>query len=164
MAVILVGGGARSGKSRYSLELARARGGSLAFIATAERSDDDMSARIDRHRADRGPEFVTIEEPIEIVEAIQRSTADAIVVDCLTLWLSNLMAAGRDIAFETAKLSSIKTRAAVICVTNEVGCGIHPETSLGRRFRDEAGILNQRIGAAADEIYWMVFGHALRVK
>lgn len=164
MAIILIGGGARSGKSRHALDLARARGANLAFIATALRSDDDMAARIARHRADRSAEFRTIEEPIEIAGAIRGANADAIVIDCLTLWLSNIMRAGRDLAAETERVIAAADSPTVIFVTNEVGCGIHPETELGRKFRDEAGILNQRIGAAAHEIYWMVFGHPLRVK
>lgn len=167
MAVILVGGGARCGKSRYALELARSRGKRLAFLATARRVDADFSARIDRHRADRGPEFETIEEPVEIADAICRIDADAMVVDCLTLWLSNLMSSkNRDVAADSERVvaAAASSPAAIIFVTNEVGCGIHPETAIGREFRDRVGILNQRIGTAADEIYWMVFGHPLRVK
>ena len=164
MAVILIGGGARSGKSRFALELAKQRGSRLAFVATATRSDDDMSARIDRHRADRGPEFLTIEEPKDIAGAIGKSDADAIVVDCLTLWLANILR--KDISGETERLiaAAREASAAVIFVTNEVGCGIHPESEIGRRFRDQAGILNQRIAQAADEVYFMVFGQPLRVK
>ncbi len=164
MAVILIGGGARSGKSRYALQLAKQRGTRFAFIATATRSDEDMSARIDRHRADRGPEFETIEEPIEIAAAIRNIHADAIVVDCLTLWLANILRLDADT--ETANLidAARASTGAVIFVTNEVGCGIHPETEVGRDFRDRAGILNQRIADAADEVYFMVFGQAVRVK
>ncbi|MBZ5601013.1 MAG: bifunctional adenosylcobinamide kinase/adenosylcobinamide-phosphate guanylyltransferase [Acidobacteriia bacterium] len=164
MAVILIGGGARSGKSRYALELARMRAKRLAFIATARPVDDDMASRIARHRADRDPEFQTIEEPLEIADAIRSAGDGAIVVDCLTLWLSNLMVAKRDVAKEAERAIAAARQATVIFVTNEVGCSIHPETALGREFRDQAGILNQRIGAASDEIYWMVFGHPLRVK
>jgi len=164
VAVILIGGGARSGKSRYALQLAKQRGSRLAFIATATRSDEDMSARIDRHRADRPVDFITIEEPVELAAAIRDTDADAIVVDCLTLWLANIFK--RDIAEETERLtqSARATAATVIFVTNEVGCGIHPETPLGRKFRDEAGILNQRVGESADEIYWLIFGQPLRVR
>jgi len=167
VAVILVGGGARSGKSRYALELARKRGPRLVFLATAEPLDHEMVARIAQHRANRSPEFTTIEEPIEIGEAIRATDADAIVVDCLTLWLSNVMLAfGRDVDHDTEKLleAAQQSRAAVILVTNEVGCGIVPESTLGRDFRDRAGILNQRVAAVAEEVYWMVFGQALRVK
>jgi adenosylcobinamide kinase/adenosylcobinamide-phosphate guanylyltransferase len=163
-----VGGGARSGKSRYALELARKRGSRLIFLATAEALDQEMAHRIARHRAERGPDFTTVEEPLEIAEAIRKNAdADAIVIDCLTLWLSNLMLTfGRKVESEVDKFVSAAeaSRATVIAVTNEVGCGIVPESTLGRDFRDESGVLNQRVGAVADEIYWMVFGHPMRVK
>ena len=167
MAVILVGGGARSGKSRYALELARKRGPRLLFLATAEPLDHEMEARIARHRAERAPEFTTIEEPLEIGAAIARADADAIVVDCLTLWLSNVMLSfGRDVDHDTEKLieAAQQSKAAVVLITNEVGCGIVPESTLGRDFRDRTGILNQRAASVAEEVYWMVFGQALRVK
>lgn len=164
MAVVLIGGGARSGKSRYALELARQRGKRLAFIATATRMDADYSARIDRHRADRGDEFETIEEPVNIGAAIRKCAADAIVVDCLTLWLSNIWKSDVDGHTEQVIEAAKASPACVIFVTNELGCGLHPETEVGRKFRDLAGFLNQRVGAAADEVYWMVFGQALRVK
>lgn len=165
--MILVGGGARSGKSRHALDLARKRGSRLVFLATAQPLDHEMEARIARHRADRAPEFTTIEEPIEIGAAIAQTDADAIIVDCLTLWLSNVMLSfGRDPEHETDKLiaAARESKAAVIFVTNEVGCGIVPESTLGRDFRDRAGILNQRVAAVSEEVYWMVFGQSLRVK
>ena len=164
MAVILVGGGARSGKSRYALQLARQRGSRLAFIATATRSDADMSARIDRHRSDRSPEFETIEEPVAIARVIRDAAFDVLVIDCLTLWLANIFKL--DIAAETASLieTARASTATVIFVTNELGSGIHPETEIGRKFRDQAGILNQAIAGAADEVYYMIFGQPLRVK
>ena len=167
VAVILVGGGARSGKSRHALELARGRGERLVFLATAQACDAEMEARIAKHRADRGPEFSTIEEPLEIAGEIRAAGAEALVVDCLTLWLSNLMlASGRDVAAEIEKLldAARSSRAVVILVTNEVGCSIVPESALARDFRDHAGILNQRIASIADEVYWMVFGCPLRVR
>lgn len=167
MAVILVGGGARSGKSRYALELAKKHGDRLLFLATAQPFDHEMEARIARHRAERAPQFSTVEEPIEIGDAIAKADADAIVVDCLTLWLSNVMLTfGRDVERDTDKLMSAaqSSNAAVILVTNEVGCGIVPESTLGRDFRDHAGILNQRAASVAQEVYWMIFGQALRVK
>ncbi|MCU1340122.1 MAG: bifunctional adenosylcobinamide kinase/adenosylcobinamide-phosphate guanylyltransferase [Bryobacterales bacterium] len=159
MALVLVGGGARSGKSRWALERARKRGGRLVYIATAEALDEEMSLRIARHRADRGYEFETIEEPVELARAIRSSEGDAIVVDCLTLWLSNGMC---DV--EGTLTAAKEQSAEVIVVTNEVGCGIVPENALAREFRDRAGIVNQRFAEAADEVYWMVFGQALRVK
>lgn len=167
MAVILVGGGARSGKSTHALELARQRGPRLVFLATAEPFDQEMEARIARHREHRGARFETIEEPLEIAAAIQKIDADAVVIDCLTLWLSNVMHSfGRDVDREAEKLiaASRAAKTALIFVTNEVGCGIVPESTLGRDYRDHAGVLNQRVAAIADEVYWMVFGQPLRVK
>jgi adenosylcobinamide kinase / adenosylcobinamide-phosphate guanylyltransferase len=138
------------------------------FLATAEGYDEEMAARIARHRAERGEEFVTVEEPLEIGAAISKAgDVDAIVLDCLTIWLSNVMLTfGRDVSAEIEKLieAARASSAVVIAVTNEVGCGIVPESTLGRDFRDRAGILNQRVAAAADEVYWMIFGQALRVK
>jgi adenosylcobinamide kinase / adenosylcobinamide-phosphate guanylyltransferase len=166
MAIILIGGGSRSGKSRQALDIARSCGRRLGFIATAEALDDEMRERIRMHRQERGPDFTTIEEPLSLASAIGRhaSDFDAIVVDCLTLWLSNLATA--DIEPETAKLleAALASPAQVILVTNEVGCGIVPDNPVARRFRDDAGRLNQRVAEAAAEVYWMVFGCALRVK
>jgi adenosylcobinamide kinase / adenosylcobinamide-phosphate guanylyltransferase len=159
MALVLVGGGARSGKSRWALARARKRGGRLVFIATAEALDEEMADRIARHRADRGDEFVTVEEPLELARAIRSTQGDAIVVDCLTLWLSN------GIGDVEATIAAAKEHTAeVIFVTNEVGCGIVPDNALAREFRDRAGVMNQRFADAADEVYWMVFGQPLRVK
>jgi adenosylcobinamide kinase/adenosylcobinamide-phosphate guanylyltransferase len=168
VAIILIGGGARSGKSRHALEQARKRGSRLVFLATAETFDEEMARRVALHRAERGTEFSTIEEPLEIAAAIRNTQdADAIVLDCLTLWLSNLMLTfGRDVDAEIEKFieAARSSSAAVIAVTNEVGCGIVPDNALSRDFRDHAGILNQRVAAAADEVYWMIFGQPLRVK
>jgi adenosylcobinamide kinase/adenosylcobinamide-phosphate guanylyltransferase len=159
MAVVLVGGGSRSGKSRWALDRARKRGGRLVFIATAESLDEEMAGRIAKHRADRGEEFQTIEEPLELARAIRSVQGDAIVVDCLTLWLSNVAGDVED------TISAAKEHAGeVIFVTNEVGCGIVPDNALAREFRDRAGFVNQRFAEAADEVYWMVFGQPLRVK
>jgi adenosylcobinamide kinase/adenosylcobinamide-phosphate guanylyltransferase len=162
MALILVGGGARSGKSRWALERARKRGGRLVYIATAEALDDEMASRIARHRAERGNEFVTIEAPLDLASAIRSLACDAIVIDCLTLWLSNSM--GLEDKTDETIAAATESTAEVIVVTNEVGCGIVPENALAREFRDRAGIMNQRFAAAAAEVYFMAFGQALRVK
>jgi adenosylcobinamide kinase / adenosylcobinamide-phosphate guanylyltransferase len=166
MAIILIGGGSRSGKSRQALQLARQRGKRLAFIATAQALDDEMRERIRVHQQERGPDFTTIEEPLALSTAIKHHSADfdAIVVDCLTLWLNNI--ATSDVEPETAKLleASLASPAQLILVTNEVGCGIVPENAMARQFRDKAGRLNQHLAEAAAEVYWMVFGCALRVK
>ena len=162
MALILVGGGARSGKSRWALDRARKRGDRLVYVATAEALDDEMSARIAHHRSERGGEFVTVEAPLDLAGAIRSLACDAIVIDCLTLWLSNTMNMP-DKTEETIAVA-LESTAHVIVVTNEVGCGIVPENALAREFRDRAGRMNQRFADAADEVYWMVFGQALRVK
>jgi adenosylcobinamide kinase / adenosylcobinamide-phosphate guanylyltransferase len=159
VAIVLVGGGSRSGKSRWALDRARKRGGRLVFIATAEALDEEMSTRIAQHRSERGNEFITVEEPRDLAGAIRSAEGDAIVVDCLTLWLANGMG-DVDGAIVAAKEQS----ADVIFVTNEVGCGIVPDNALAREFRDRAGFVNQRFAENADEVYWMVFGQPLRVK
>jgi adenosylcobinamide kinase/adenosylcobinamide-phosphate guanylyltransferase len=170
MAVVLVGGGARSGKSRWALEHARRAwraGGHLVYIATAQALDDEMRVRIAQHRSERSADFVTVEEPLELAGAIRAASGSAIVVDCLTLWLSNLMLAGGrqiDSDFDAAIAASRESSVEIILVTNEVGCGIVPENALAREFRDRAGTMNQRFAQAADEVYWMVFGQPLRVK
>jgi adenosylcobinamide kinase/adenosylcobinamide-phosphate guanylyltransferase len=169
MAIVLVGGGARSGKSSQALKLARNAGARLGFIATAEAHDDEMRSRIANHRQGRGEEFETLEEPFDLAGALNRTTGgfDAIIVDCLTLWLTNLMLDGtRDIEAEThSMLAAARSNGAlVLLVTNEVGCGIVPENPLARKFRDLAGRMNQTAAAAADEVYWMAFGCPLKVK
>lgn len=167
MAVILIGGGARSGKSRYALEKARAIEGSCTFIATAEPSDDEMAARIRHHQLERGAGFTTIEAPTDVARAIADAPGGVILVDCLTIWLSNLMHARKDCDAEIDVLvdASKAARGTIMFITNEVGSGIVPtDHALSREFRDRAGILNQRIAAIASEVYFVVFGQPLRVK
>jgi adenosylcobinamide kinase/adenosylcobinamide-phosphate guanylyltransferase len=165
VAVILIGGGARSGKSRYAVQKARGIEGTRAFVATAQAFDDEMSARIRNHQEDRGDDFTTIEEPIELARAITEAKFDVIVVDCLTLWLSNMMFADRIDEIDALIEASTATMGTVIFVTNEVGSGIIPtDHALARDFRDRAGILNQRVAAIAQEVYLMVFGQPLRIK
>ncbi|MBK9170329.1 MAG: bifunctional adenosylcobinamide kinase/adenosylcobinamide-phosphate guanylyltransferase [Bryobacterales bacterium] len=168
MALILVGGGARSGKSRHALALARERGSNLAFVATAQALDAEMEERIARHRAERDPSFTTFEEPLDVAELLERigGSFDAILVDCLTLWVSNHLLAGSDPEALGGDLvaAAAGAPAAVILVTNETGCGIVPENALARRFRDAAGNVNQAAATRAIEVYWMVFGVPLRVK
>jgi adenosylcobinamide kinase/adenosylcobinamide-phosphate guanylyltransferase len=169
MSLILVGGGARSGKSRHALALARQSGPRLAFLATASAGDDEMRDRIALHRRERGAEFTTFEEPLAVASLIQKEAGqfDAIVVDCLTLWLTNQLFADGANLDHTCRLlvntASLAT-AAVILVTNEVGCGIVPDNALAREFRDWAGKLNQLAADRASAVYWMVFGVPLRVK
>lgn len=165
---LLILGGARSGKSRYAQARAEAFDGELVYVATAQALDDEMAARIDQHRADRGPRWRTIEAPFDLADVIGvEARSDAVlVVDCLTLWLSNLMFAGRDSSAEAARLSEVLARAAgpVILVANEVGLGIVPDNALARRFRDAAGIVNQAVAAVVDEAVLVVAGLSLRLK
>ncbi|MDA0228865.1 MAG: bifunctional adenosylcobinamide kinase/adenosylcobinamide-phosphate guanylyltransferase [Proteobacteria bacterium] len=164
----LVIGGARSGKSRYAEELLAAHGGTRIYIATAEVGDAEMAARIAEHQARRGAAWQTIEQPLDLVAALELHCrpAGAVLVDCLTLWLSNLMAASRDIAAETSRLVRALPRleGRAVLVSNEVGLGIVPEYPLGREFRDHAGRLNQAVAAAVDEAVFIAAGLPLRLK
>lgn len=167
MAITLITGGARSGKSRLAEARARELPGRPVYIATAEPGDAEMAARIARHRAGRGPGWDLVEAPLDLCAALAATEGrGARLVDCLTLWLSNLMLAGRDWAPEAARLTAAlaAARAPVVLVTNEVGGGIVPENALARAFRDAAGLLNQQVAAAADEVILAVAGLPLRVK
>jgi adenosylcobinamide kinase / adenosylcobinamide-phosphate guanylyltransferase len=166
---ILIGGAVRSGKSDFALRLARRLGQRRAFVATAQALDDEMRDRIAEHRRTRGPDFETFEEPIALPVILRSLTADVVVVDCLTLWLSNLLLrddSNESILAAVDELVSVlgERRRSILLVTNEVGMGIVPETPLGRRFRDLAGIMHQRLAAAADEVYLAVLGTVLRIK
>jgi adenosylcobinamide kinase/adenosylcobinamide-phosphate guanylyltransferase len=136
------------------------------YIATAQGFDDEMRARIDEHRARRGTAWRTVEAPVDLLGAFSALPAHPVLVDCLTLWLSNLMLADRDPAAATEALVAAlrQRRAPTVLVSNEVGLGIVPETPLGRAFRDEAGRLNQRLAAQADRVLFMVAGLPLTVK
>jgi adenosylcobinamide kinase/adenosylcobinamide-phosphate guanylyltransferase len=163
----LVIGGARSGKSRYAESLIAARPPPWLYVATAEPLDDEMRARIVAHRARRGPGWHVVEAARDVAGAIGGAAADgAVLVDCLTLWLSNLMLAGADIEAETERLEAALARATtpIVLVSNEVGFGIVPDNALARRFRDAHGRLNQRIAARADRVVLMVAGLPLVVK
>lgn len=166
-ASLLILGGARSGKSAYALERARALGGRTAFVATAEPLDPEMAARIARHRRGRPPDWATVEAPLDLASALETldGKADTVVVDCLTLWVSNRLL--RDPALleerllaEAGRLAARVTRPpyALIVVSNEVGSGVHPETALGRRFRDCLGLVNQTLARAAHEVVLLVAG------
>jgi adenosylcobinamide kinase/adenosylcobinamide-phosphate guanylyltransferase len=167
-AVVLLVGGARSGKSRIAQTRAEAVGGELVYVATGQALDDEMTARIARHRSERGAQWRTVEAPLELPDAIRREGARdrVLLVDCLTLWLSNLMLGHHDVEAATAALLDVlaTTSATVLLVSNEVGMGIVPENALARRFRDEAGRLNQRVAAAASEVLLVAAGLAIRMK
>ncbi len=171
-AVTLITGGARSGKSAHALALAEAGTGARRFfIATAEPLDDEMRERIAYHRARRPARFTTIEEPIALAAALSAldGRADIVVVDCLTLWVSNLMLAARGdeaIIAETRALAGALegARFESIVVSGEVGAGIVPENAAARRFRDLLGWTNQAVARVAERVLLMVAGCPLRVK
>ncbi len=164
-------GGARSGKSRYAVEQAQVIGGSAAVVATARAVDGDMAARIARHRAERPARWATLEEPLDVAAACRRAAGshDLVIVDCVTVWISNLMERGDDDTLVLAAVDDLakllrERLGSVILVSNEVGQGVHPPTELGRRFRDLLGVVNQRLAAVADRVTLMVAALPLTVK
>ncbi|RDS78584.1 bifunctional adenosylcobinamide kinase/adenosylcobinamide-phosphate guanylyltransferase [Alteriqipengyuania lutimaris] len=163
---MLVLGGARSGKSHYAQQRTELIAGKLVFIGTAQPFDDEMQQRIERHRADRGDRWQTIEAPFDLIDAIRAADrqGDAILIDCLTLWLSNLMLAEMDVPGEELCATLAQCRHPVTIVSNEVGYGIVPENSLARRFRDQAGRLNQRVAQTADTVVLVAAGLPLFLK
>jgi adenosylcobinamide kinase / adenosylcobinamide-phosphate guanylyltransferase len=164
----LVLGGARSGKSRYAETLIEHAAASGTYCATAEPGDAEMQARIAAHRARRGLFWRIVEEPLALaaVIAAEASVERPMLIDCLTLWLSNLMRAGRVLEEETVTLVAALRLAAgpIVLVANEVGLGLVPETALGRSFRDAAGRLNQEIAALADRVVFIAAGLPLMLK
>jgi len=167
MTIILITGGARSGKSLRAESRALGFPGRPVYIATAEALDAEMRARIARHQARRGNDWIEREAPLALVEALDASDGGgARLVDCLTLWLSNLMHADRDCAQEAAHLADALARQSspVVLVTNEVGLGIVPDNALARAFRDAAGLLNQTIARIADEAEFVVAGLPMKLK
>lgn len=165
---LLVLGGARSGKSRHAQALCEAIPGRLAYIATAQAFDAEMTDRIARHRAERGARWHTVDAPVDLPQAIIAGAAhaDAILVDCLTLWLSNLLLADEDIPGRSAALIEAVRASPVpiLLVTNEVGLSIVPDNALARRFRDEAGWLNQWVAAACERVDLVTAGLPLVLK
>jgi adenosylcobinamide kinase/adenosylcobinamide-phosphate guanylyltransferase len=166
--IVLFLGGARSGKSRMAQTRAERAPGELVYVATGEALDTEMTERIAKHRSDRGARWRTVETPLALPEAVRRESmrGRVVLVDCLTLWLSNLILGERDVAAETSALleALADARGAVLIVANEVGLGIVPDNALARRFRDEAGRLNQAVAAAANEVLFVAAGLSLRMK
>lgn len=168
--VLLVGGGVRSGKSAFAISLARRLGKRRVFLATAEPLDPEMRRRITDHVQERGDDFVTVEEPLMLPERLTEiRDVDVVVVDCLTLWLSNLLLRNESESrilqrVEKLAIALERRRFHAILVTNEVGLGIIPENSLGRVFRDLAGRAHQRLAKLADEVYFFVLGSMLQLK
>jgi adenosylcobinamide kinase / adenosylcobinamide-phosphate guanylyltransferase len=167
MAVILITGGARSGKSKRAEMRTRSFPGQPVYVATAEALDAEMEARIAKHRARRGTDWMEREVPLDLVPALVATDGGgARLVDCLTLWLSNLMHAQRDWEREMTELAGSlpRLKSPVVFVTNEVGLGIVPDNALARSFRDAAGIMNQTIAAVADEVEFVVAGLPMKLK
>jgi adenosylcobinamide kinase/adenosylcobinamide-phosphate guanylyltransferase len=167
-ATILVLGGARSGKSAFAERLVADSGLTRIYLATATAGDDEMCMRIAHHREQRGEGWCTVEEPLDLVNTLTRisSCEGAVLVDCLTLWLSNLMHAGRDPAHEVRLFANwlVMAPGPVVLVSNEVGLGLVPETPLGRSFRDAQGRLNQVVAAAVSDVVFVAAGLPLWLK
>ncbi len=169
--IVFVTGGARSGKSRFAQRLVEAWEGPLLYVATAEVLDDEMADRVRRHREDRGPRWTTLEEPLDLARALAEAEAyGGALVDCLTLWTSNLLGRHGDDEGGLRRARESFYRALdgfsgrVCLVTNEVGAGIVPANPLARRFRDLAGRINQDCAARAHEAYLVVSGLPVRLK
>lgn len=166
---VLVLGGARSGKSAFAEQMVLSSGGVAHYIATGRAWDDEMQARIAQHRHQRGDSWATHEEPIRLVQALKRidEPGNTILVDCLTLWVTNLMMEeGADVeaAFGTLVDHAATAKARIVFVSNEVGLGIVPENRMARQFRDHAGRLHQRIAAVAEEVFFIAAGLPLKMK
>jgi adenosylcobinamide kinase/adenosylcobinamide-phosphate guanylyltransferase len=161
-------GGARSGKSRHAETLVESLGGAPLYVATAEPRDEEMRLRIAQHRARRGARWTTIEEPLALAATLRECPRDGVpvLVDCLTLWLANVLEAGRAVAAEIDALLAALARlpGPVVLVANEVGLGIVPENALARQFRDHAGHLNREIAALADRVVFIAAGLPLVLK
>jgi adenosylcobinamide kinase/adenosylcobinamide-phosphate guanylyltransferase len=166
--VTLVLGGARSGKSRYAEGLVDRHPGRRTYLATAEILDDEMAARVKAHRDRRDSDWKTVEAPLDLADALKAETEQgaAVLVDCLTLWLGNLLGAARDAEQEIDGLITAVGQfgGPVVFVSNEVGLGIVPDNALARRFRDLAGILHQRLAEKADHVVFVAAGLPLKMK
>lgn len=169
---ILITGGARSGKSQYALNMAALYGKRKAYLATAQPLDHEMQKRIENHRRMRGKDWITIEEPLRVSQVLKEigESCDVVILDCLTLWISNLLTNyktdQRVIINEIKKLaqSAREFKGTLVIVSNEVGMGIVPENRLSRQFQDLAGYANQKIAEVVDEVIIMVSGIPLKVK
>ncbi|HXW69037.1 MAG TPA: bifunctional adenosylcobinamide kinase/adenosylcobinamide-phosphate guanylyltransferase [Dissulfurispiraceae bacterium] len=166
--IVFILGGARSGKSGFALKTATALPGRKAYIATAQALDDEMEQRITLHKAGRTDEWQAFEEPVNIQDVITRihGIYNVLLIDCLTLWVTNLMLGNDDIEGKVRLLLEALSacRSSVFIVSNEVGLGIVPADRLTREFRDIAGALNQKVASVADEVYFMAAGLPLRIK
>ena len=160
-------GGARSGKSLHAERLIAEHPAPWCYIATAQASDDEMRERIVLHRSRRDARWTTTDAPLDLEKAVAKTPdGEPMLIDCLTLWLTNVMLADRDVASESRRLADLlsKPRGRWFVVANEVGLGIVPDNALARRFRDDAGRLNQMVAAVADSVLFMVAGLPMKVK
>jgi len=166
--ITFVLGGARSGKSRFAEKLVFETGSHKIYLATSQAFDQEMLDRIEKHQSDRGAGWVTVEEPVDINRVLKSSSEpdNVILLDCLTLWISNLMMAEKDIPSAFSDLCETLTslEGDVILVSNEVGQGIVPDNAMARAFRDHAGLLHQEIAALADEVYFVTAGLPQKLK
>ena len=165
--IILVTGGARSGKSALAERLAQSCGNKVTYIATSEPFDDEMQSRIDRHRARRDAGWRTVDAPLELPDMLVQTDGDAPrLVDCLTMWLNNLIYHNRDVGDEMNRLIKVisEQQADLVMVTNEIGSGLVPQTAEARKFRDLAGELNQMVAQAASQVYLSVSGIPVKIK
>lgn len=169
--ITFVLGGARSGKSSFAEGLVAAHGGPLVYLATGRAWDAEMSTRIGTHQARRGDRWRTIEEPMDLPGALQDADGLPVLLDCLTLWVTNLMMAKEENpdleladAFASLEAALAATKSHVVIVSNEVGQGIVPDNKMARQFRDRAGHLHQRVAALADEVYFVTAGLPQKLK
>jgi len=166
--ITLILGGARSGKSRFAEQMAFETGKNKIYLATSQAFDGEMIDRINKHKTDRGNGWVTVEEPIDIKRVLKTSadTDNVVLLDCLTLWISNLMMVERDISDAFKELCDVlpELEGELILVSNEVGQGIVPDNAMARAFRDYAGRLHQDIAALADEVYFVTAGLPQKLK
>jgi adenosylcobinamide kinase/adenosylcobinamide-phosphate guanylyltransferase len=168
MSLTVILGGARSGKSAFAVEYATNQNREVCYIATASASDQDMADRIQKHRSERPAKWTTIEEQFDLEAALKAARGQFVIVDCLTLWTSNLMFQGLHddeidtIATNTAAVAAARN-VATLAISNEVGMGVHPDTSLGRRYRDVLGRVNQRWVAASESSLLLVAGKAIEL-
>jgi adenosylcobinamide kinase/adenosylcobinamide-phosphate guanylyltransferase len=166
--ITLILGGARSGKSRYAESLAVRHKGQSIYVATAEITDEEMRERIRRHRQERGTKWQTIEAPLDLIAVLNEvdRAGSFTLIECLTVWINNLIYYKKDVASEVDRLQArlAKAKGHVVFVANEVGLGIVPDNALARRFRDEAGRANQAIAQAADEVVFIAAGVPMVLK
>lgn len=164
--IIFITGGARSGKSQYAVSMAKETGEEVTFVATCIPADNEMSQRIEEHKKMRPKEWHTVTEGLNLPKTIAKITTPVIIIDCLTLWVSNLMEAKKDVVEASKGMFHAlkKVKGTVIIVSNEVGDGIVPNNRLAREFRDMAGVVNQWMAQVADEVYLMVVGIPIKIK